>query len=156
MKRLWHIFIVLFALGVVSCGDDSVADPPRPQGLPDLKVNVTDRPDPVAAGAELTYTVLVRNLALRDEATSVVLTSSLPAGVKFLSSTPAAPSCNTAGGTITCDLGTKFAGTAAEVKIHVRVDPSTEGVITFTASVTADEEETQSVNNTASLETTVQ
>ena len=164
MKRLRYIFVVPFVLAVVSCGGDSVGshnlssdggDSLTTQELPDMTVSISDSPDPVAAGAELTYSIFVRNLVRRSKASSVVLATSLPAGVKFVSSTPVDLSCGTAGGTVTCNLGDKSGGTAARVTIHVRVDPSTAGIITLMTTVTADEEEKNTVNNTASEETTV-
>mgnify|MGYP001395344150 CR=1 FL=1 len=126
-----------------------------PKGDVDLTLSISDEPDPVKAGGGLTYTIFFKNAGKR-EASSVVLASGLPEGVSFVSSTPAAPSCRTAGAAITCNLGNKPGGSEGKVRIHVTVDPSAAGTITYTATVRAEQEEKITANNRASQETTVQ
>lgn len=67
---------------------------------PDLSVLSSDRPDPVAVGQELTYSLAVSNNG--RSATAVVLTDKLPAGVEFIS---ASAGCANDAGTVRCELG---------------------------------------------------
>lgn len=72
----------------------------------DLKVALSDAPDPVAAGADLTYTVTVSNLGAKPS-NAVEVVDTLPAGLSYRSSTS---SCAGAAGVVTCPLGTVAAG----------------------------------------------
>ena len=126
-----------------------------PKGDVDLMLTVTDAPDPVKAGGGLTYTIAFKNVGKR-EASAVVLASGLPADVSFVSSTPGAPSCKTAGAAITCNLGNKPGGSEGKVRIHVTVDPSAAGSIAYSATIRAEEEEKITANNSAGVETTVE
>jgi uncharacterized repeat protein (TIGR01451 family) len=85
----------------------------------DVSVSKSDSPDPVAAGAMLSYTVDVTNDG-PAEAENVVLTDILPAGVSFVSSVLAAH-LQRAAGTVTCNLGTFLRG-MSQVTIDVLVD----------------------------------
>ncbi|MFQ5796053.1 MAG: CARDB domain-containing protein, partial [Candidatus Bipolaricaulia bacterium] len=116
-----------------------------------LAVTKSASPDPVAVESDLTYTVTVTNNG-PDDATGVVLTDTLPAGVTFESVTPS-PECSEAGGTVTCDLGTLANGTSATVKIVVA--PTAVGKIVNTATVSANETDPDDTNNSASADTTV-
>jgi uncharacterized repeat protein (TIGR01451 family) len=84
-------------------------------------VSKSDSPDPVAAGATLSYTVDVTNDG-PAEAENVVLTDILPAGVSFVSSVPGSPTCTEAAGTVTCNLGNISSGDTSQVTIDVLVD----------------------------------
>ena len=55
----------------------------------DLSVTKTDSPDPVAAGSNITYTIVIDNDG-PDTATSVVLTEATPANTTFVSVSPSA------------------------------------------------------------------
>jgi uncharacterized repeat protein (TIGR01451 family) len=72
----------------------------------DLKVSLTDAPDPVAAGTDLTYSVTVSNLGAKP-ANSVEVVDTVPAGLSFRTSTA---DCTDAAGAVTCRLGTVPAG----------------------------------------------
>jgi uncharacterized repeat protein (TIGR01451 family) len=116
----------------------------------DLSVTKTDSPDPIILGTgDITYTVTVANAGPND-ATSVVLTDTLPAGVTFVSAT--AP-CTQAAGTVTCNLGTIANG--ANTVITIVITPTAPGVLTNTASVTATENDPVAANNMATEMTTV-
>jgi uncharacterized repeat protein (TIGR01451 family) len=123
----------------------------------DLRVSVTDSPDPVVAGGQLQYTVQVTNAGPRD-ATNVVVTDDLPAGVTFLASSPACTGTDP----LTCDLGTVPAGTSKPLTIQVRVPPNllssagvSTAILTNTVSVAADQPDPNPSNNTATATTTV-
>ena len=72
----------------------------------DLKVSMSDAPDPVAAGADLTYSVTVSNLGGKP-ANAVEAVDTLPAGLAYRSSTA---DCTGTAGVVTCRLGTIPAG----------------------------------------------
>ena len=119
----------------------------------DLVVNVTDNPDPVAAGAVLTYTVGVDNSG-SDPVTAVNLSATLPAGATFVSATPpAGDSCSEAAGTVSCTLGAMNVGGHKAVAIAVR--PAATGVVTLTATATSTPaDDTDANNNTGIAQST--
>lgn len=128
-----------------SCAETGV------QGLADLSVIKADNPDPVMAGNDLTYTITVTNTGPND-ATTVVLTDTLPSGVTFVS---ASPGCSFAApNTVICSLGTIPVG--GFVNVTIVVQPNTPGVITNTAEVTAAENDPDPSNNQVSEDTEVQ
>jgi uncharacterized repeat protein (TIGR01451 family) len=116
-----------------------------------LSISLSDSPDPVQVGSNLTYTVNVFNNG-PSTATGVTVTDSLPSSVTFVSVTSTQGTC-TGTSAITCNLGTLNSGTSARVIIVVT--PTRAGTITNTASVTATEPDPNQANNTASQNTTV-
>jgi uncharacterized repeat protein (TIGR01451 family) len=139
--------------------DNNVQDLGEPSGaagktwvLPaDLSVAKTDSPDPVAVGRDLTYAIDVTNDG-PGVATGVNLTDSLPGSAAFVS---ASPTCmyDRASHTVTCNLDSLASGASATVTIVVR--PLQGGTITNTASVTANEPDPNTANNTDTESTTV-
>src|SRR5690606_16221772 len=87
-----------------------------------LSVAVSDSPDPVTAGEQLTYTVTVSN-AGPDSADNVMVDLVLPAEVTLVSATPSAGSCT---GT-NCDLGSLAASASASIVFVVDVADSATG-----------------------------
>ena len=120
-----------------------------PAASADLSVSVTDAPDPVAVGGDLTYTIIVTN-AGPDAATGVTLTDTLPSGVTFVSATGGA---TPVGNTLTFDLGTLANAAGATVTVVVR--PTTAGALTNSAGVTSAVVDPATVNNSATATTTV-
>jgi uncharacterized repeat protein (TIGR01451 family) len=102
-----------------------------------LPLQVSDDPDPVIAGTPLTYTVAVTSVGPSD-ATNVVLTDTLPAGVQFITLTHSSGDCHLNAGVITCQLGTMPAMTSAWLEIQVLVKTDTIGQINNQAQVTGD------------------
>jgi uncharacterized repeat protein (TIGR01451 family) len=84
----------------------------------DLSITKTDAPDPLSAGATLTYMLAVAN-AGPSTATGVVVTDTLPAGATYVSATPSQGSCTEASGVVTCSLGTLANGASASTTIVV-------------------------------------
>ena len=118
----------------------------------DLAISKADSPDPVAATANLTYTVMVANLG-PSPATGVTLDDVLPAGVNFVSAAPSQGTCTPGMGTATCSLGALNANASATVTIVVT--PTATGMITNIADVSANETDPNPNNNTATQDTTV-
>lgn len=121
-----------------------------PPKAADLALTITDAPDPATVGAEVTYTLTVKNNGPLA-ATGVTLTDTLPAGVTLVSATPSATCTGT--GTVTCTLGSLAAGGAATVTVVVK--PTAEGTLTNRASVTAAETDSNPANNQVTVTTTV-
>jgi uncharacterized repeat protein (TIGR01451 family) len=127
----------------------------------DLDVAVSDTPDPVVAGTDLTYTVVVTNFGPSD-AQSVAISFPTPAGTTFVSSSaPAEWSCATPGaggtGTSTCTTPAIAFGVSTAVTFVVRVDSlAPVGTnITATATTSSATADPASGNNTAMATTTV-
>ncbi len=119
----------------------------------DLSVTISDNPDPVVAGALLTYTVTVRNNGF-ETARGVSLTDTLDRNVRFRSARASQGRCSAQGTTVSCALGDLGDGASATVAIVVR--PTKKGTVANTASVAAVEPvDPDTSNNTASATTTV-
>ena len=71
-----------------------------------MRVTKTDAPDPVVAGANITYTIAVQNTGTGG-LTGVVLTDAIPANTTFVSAS--APG-TLAAGTVTWNIGNLAAG----------------------------------------------
>jgi uncharacterized repeat protein (TIGR01451 family) len=117
----------------------------------DVSVTQTDSSDPVADTDTLTYTLTIAN-AGPGAATNVTLTDTLPGSVTLISVTPVQGTC-TGTTVITCELGTIASGDSTTVQI--RVNPDKRETITNVASVTADQQDPDTANNTDSETTEV-
>lgn len=122
--------------------------PESPSLEADLSVEISDSPDPVTAGEEITYTVTVTNVG-PNQATGVVATSVLPPDVSLISTTgcaesPGIPQCTLEG--IAPDASKTFT---------VTVDTSAEGTVTYQGSVSGTEPDPNSANDSAAEQTTV-
>jgi choice-of-anchor B domain-containing protein len=117
----------------------------------DLKATVTDAPDPVALGQNVTYTFTVVNQG-PTYSSNTTLTDVLPATMTYVSATPSQGTCAGAT-TITCDLGRVEHDGTATVTIVARADAT--GTITNAGAASADENDTRPADNTATAQTTV-
>jgi uncharacterized repeat protein (TIGR01451 family) len=127
-----------------------------PSGV-DLALTITDSPDPVRPGQDLTYTLTVRNNGAAT-ATNVALTNTLPGGVTFVSaSIPAqrGASCPRSGNMVTCNLGSLAAGASVDALIVVTLPSGASGTLTNNATVGATQADSNSADNAASATTTV-
>jgi uncharacterized repeat protein (TIGR01451 family) len=86
------------------------------------------------------------------DATNVVVTDFLPAGVTFVATSGCAED---AAGVPSCTLGTIPAGGSASFTVTVAVDPATLGTITNAVSVTSSTPDPEPANNEASEDTEV-
>jgi uncharacterized repeat protein (TIGR01451 family) len=120
----------------------------------DLSITKSDSPDPVTEGQQLTYTIEVRNDG-PDPATNVLVSDDLSTSdFDLVSTAPSQGNCTTKGGQkVSCELGTVLSGATATVTIVVTTKKA--GIVTNTASVTSDEPDPQTANNTATANTTV-
>src|SRR4029077_4292204 len=112
----------------------------------DMAIVKTATPNPVTEGTPLTYSLAVTNNGPAS-ATNVTVTDTLPSSVTYLSSTSTVGTCSEAGGIVTCLLGTMAnAGTAT---ITILTIPGQPGVISNTATITADQTDPNLANNTS-------
>jgi uncharacterized repeat protein (TIGR01451 family) len=124
----------------------------------DLRITKTASPSPATAGAPLFYSVTVTNDG-PSPANNVVVVDTLPAGVTYVADTDTCVQGPV--GTLTCSLGTIASGASKNFTIQVMVDAdlvSTNGgplSITNTATVSADEEDPDPTDNSASVTTLV-
>jgi len=120
-------------------------------GSANLAITKTDSPDPVTVGSPLTYLMLVSNSG-PDAGSNVTVTDTLPAGVTFVSASASIGSCSGTT-TVTCVLGTVANG--ANVSVSIVVTPTTPGLLSNTAAVSATGTDPDTANNSATATTTV-
>jgi uncharacterized repeat protein (TIGR01451 family) len=122
------------------------------QSASDLVISVFDTPDPVQAGARLTYTLGVLNLG-PTQASNIVVSNTLPLSVSLVDTTVTAQdadpgSCDASEDTVICFLTAQLgAGESLTVEILVDVDPTASGTLLNWASVTAAGSDPQLENN---------
>ncbi|HEY2798174.1 MAG TPA: PQQ-dependent sugar dehydrogenase, partial [Thermoanaerobaculia bacterium] len=114
----------------------------------DLSVGLQAAPEPVGAGATLTYTLSVAN-AGPSQANALTLTDTLPAGVAFVSASGAGWSCSGTGPVI-CTMASLGVASAAPVSIVVTA-PSAAGPITDSATISSTTADAVPANNSASV-----
>ncbi len=144
-------FLTLLVLyGLSGCSSEPTA-PERDEA--DLSITKSDAADPVTIGDEIVYTITVFNGG-PDGATQVELTDGVPSGTSFVSANPSQGTCANANGTVTCTLGSLASGSS--VTITLRVTATLGGEVSNTASVSGDEDDPNSGNNSATETTTVE
>lgn len=140
--------------------DDSASASTTIVGVPSTSVSVTDAPDPVVAGQDITYTIDVNNEGPAD-ASDATLTFTPPPSTTFVSVTaPAGWSCTTpavgASGPTTCTNAMfEVGGATFTVVQHV---PSSEwdgSVLTATATIAHSGPDAEPEDDTDSTTTTV-
>lgn len=114
----------------------------------DLAITKDDDADPPPAGADLTYTLTVDNLGPSD-ATGVVVTDPLPAGVSYVG--------DTCGGSNvppwTWNVGSLAAGASVACDLVVSIDPAPPASLSNTASVAGDQNDPLPGNDSDSEQT---
>jgi uncharacterized repeat protein (TIGR01451 family) len=118
----------------------------------DMAIVKTGTPNPVTEGTPLTYTLTVTNNGSAS-ATNVTVTDTLPSVVTYLSTSTTQGSCSEAGGTVTCLLGTM--ANAATATISILTLPNAPGVVSNTATVSADQTDPNLANNTSTQSETI-
>jgi uncharacterized repeat protein (TIGR01451 family) len=134
------------------------ADAEPPLSSADLSVTKTASPDPVEGGQELEYRITVTNDGPSD-ATNITLTDILPDTVLFTSAITGqwictGPDESRPGGTITCTRDTLPSGSSDTIVIYAS-PPGTGGTLNNTVTVSANEADPDTTNNTASASTTL-
>jgi uncharacterized repeat protein (TIGR01451 family) len=119
----------------------------------DLTISKVDDPDPVVAGAPLTYTITVENEGPSD-AESVVVTDEPPAEVTVTTAqTDRGDPCDL---TVSCDLGVVAAGETVTITVVGTVAAEApDGTITNLVSVVAATADPDARNNDATADTEV-
>jgi len=120
-----------------------------PAATANLSLGVSDSPDPVAVGNNLTYALTLNNNGEAD-ASNVVVTATLPANVTFVSATNG---CLLNSNTVTCTLGQLDNG--ASCGLSIVVTPTLAGTLNFTASVASGIGDPDTSDNTAQAATDV-
>ena len=127
----------------------------------DLSLTLTNAPNPVLAGNNLTYTLTAGN-AGPSSAPTASLTDTLPAGTTFVSlNSPAGWSCSTpavgATGTITCTHPTLAVSSGIPFILVVKVGAATPNgtILTNSAAIVSGAADPVAGNSTASTTTTV-
>jgi uncharacterized repeat protein (TIGR01451 family) len=110
----------------------------------DLEITKTTGSSVAVPGSTVTYTITVTNAGPSD-ATNVVVSDDLPAGLAFISATPSQGSCN-ASDPVSCNLGTIINGGSATITLSAQVT-ATSGTISNTASVTSTEGDTDTTSS---------
>lgn len=113
----------------------------------DLAISVTDSPDPVKAGSNLTYTISITNNG--PDAAEGVNTGGLPTGTNFVSASSLLGACSSSA----CNLGTLASGATATATIVVM--PVVTGTITYTVKADSSTGDSALGNNTATATTSV-
>jgi len=124
------------------------------QSAPILSLSVTDSPDPVGAGGQITYTLSYGNSSSANEtALAVTLTDTLPSNTAFVSASNGS-TVDSSGTVITWSLGDLAPGASGTRTLVVRVDsPLPNGTLLTNSATLGD---FQGDSATASLTTSVQ
>ncbi|GAA0596159.1 DUF11 domain-containing protein [Kribbella sandramycini] len=118
----------------------------------DLVLTKTGTPDPVPAGAELTYKLVAHNNG-PSVAQNVAVTDTLPDGVTLVSATSTQGACTSSPGKVDCAIGEVASGAEATITVVVRVPATT--ALTNVATVTSTTSDPNPGNNSATVTTPV-
>jgi len=127
----------------------------------DLSLTTSPSASPVTHGANLTYTYAVTNKG-PDSSDGATLSTSIPTGTTFVSSTTTAGTCShlAVGGTgaFTCNRGSLLlAGHSwGPITLTVKVNTASGGTVSNLAKVTAKTQDVNSPNNSATTTVKVQ
>jgi uncharacterized repeat protein (TIGR01451 family) len=142
-----HVLLVDYFAGDILRIDDAA-----PPAIVDLMTGVTEPAEPATFGMDLTYTIALSNGG-PDAAPGVNVRAAIPAGAGFVSATPSQGSC-LVGRSLRCELGSIAAEGNATVAVVVR--PSAAGQITLDTTATATAFDSNTADNMATVQTTVQ
>lgn len=125
----------------------------------DLAIRKTDAPDPVTAGSQLTYTVVVSNRG-PDAAQDAVFTDPIPANTTFVSfTTPDGWTVSTppvgGTGTVTASSSSFGVGDPGTFTLVVMVNPGATGMITNSSGITSATADPNTSDNGDSEDTTI-
>ncbi|WP_455212854.1 choice-of-anchor Q domain-containing protein [Kaarinaea lacus] len=113
----------------------------------DLDIAQTVNATSIDIGDNVTLTATLNNAGPQD-ATNVLVTTTVPNEVTFVSATPSAGTCSAmdANRNVTCAIGELVTGTSATVTFIATV--AEEGSISWTSGISADQNDPDTTNNT--------
>ncbi|MCL5256307.1 MAG: Ig-like domain-containing protein [Chloroflexi bacterium] len=125
----------------------------------DPSVRLSASPNPVNAGANLTYSIVASNSSL-GIAQNPVVTFDVPAGTTFVSATAPTgwtPTKPNAGGTgtVTFTKTSMATGERTTFTVVVKVDSAATGTVSGTANITSNNQDPNTANNTSTVTTNV-
>ena len=121
----------------------------------DLQVTISDRPDPVVAGDNVTYTIRLTNTGPAT-AQAVTVTSIVPTGTTVSSTVVTAPwTVSVLSRTVTFSNPNVAAGDLATFKVTVGTSASTPATVAGTVSIASSTTDPRTANNTGTTQTTV-
>lgn len=121
-------------------------------GLADLSVDISSSAASVSHGDSITYVATARNLG-PSQATHVTISLPVVGGLSVTSVTTSQGDGSFHGGQVTADLGTLEAGDSATLTVVVRANAP--GQVVSTASISGDQIDPDSSNDSASVTVTV-
>jgi|KBSMisStaDraftv2_1062788.scaffolds.fasta_scaffold08402_3 uncharacterized repeat protein (TIGR01451 family) len=119
----------------------------------DLEVTQTDSPDPALVTSMITYTLTATNHGPQD-AHNVVVHDDFPAGSANVTVTSSDFNCTHTTTDADCTVASLAVDATGTITIHL--NPGAPGTLTNTATVSADEVDPSSANNTSSETTTIE
>ncbi len=127
------------------------AAPEAPDADADLTLTMTGAPDPAAAGSNLVYTLNVTNQG-PDNAATVVLTDTLPAGVTYVSAIGNGWTCGAISGTqVRCTRNSLNSGLSRPITLTVLVGTGTTGTLINSAVLSSITPDSSLDNNAATV-----
>jgi uncharacterized repeat protein (TIGR01451 family) len=123
----------------------------------DLEITVSDSPDPVISGDNLTYAIVITNNG-PDPDPDVMFTDTVPPGTTFVSlASPGTCTTPPVGGTglVTCSLGPLSGGASVPLTLTVNVTAAPGAVITNSATVSGMGSDPNLANNSTTSSTGV-
>jgi uncharacterized repeat protein (TIGR01451 family) len=127
---------------------------PPAKGKSDVSLNKTASQTQVGPGGQVMYTLVVHNDGPSDDK-SVKVVDPLAQGLSLVSVRPSQGSCSTAGGDVSCDLGTLKADGSAQILVTTNVTAH-DGCITNVATVSGSRSDPNPDNSKDSDKTCVQ
>ena len=124
------------------------------QAKPDLTLSITASPQTAERNGSLVYTVTITNEG-PGVAKRIVVDTTLPNGVTFVSAEPANPGCYEAQGVVNCRLGALDTTESVSATISVNVSDSSPQTLTTTAVVETSRPDSDTSNNSATVSTQV-
>ena len=126
----------------VNTGNDTASDPTAVTSLADVRVTKTASSSSVPVGSTVTFTVTASNAGPSD-ATGIQVTDPLPAGLTFVSATPASGTYTA--GTGVWNIGSLASGASTTLTLTATVTAT--GTITNTSSKSAESESDPNLGN---------
>jgi uncharacterized repeat protein (TIGR01451 family) len=120
--------------------------------LPDVALSSSVSAASVTTGSAVTFTVTARN-AGPNPATGVHVVDTPPSGVSVISASASSGSCSIGAATLTCSLGALAPGSSATLALTLQ--PSAVGTFANAATVTIDQHQTDTSNDSTSATTAV-